>query len=610
MKHKKRLFASLLCCVLLFSACTPSDSNTMSDSESSTVTTAEDSKESLYVNVDFSVGGGYYKDKQSVVLSLPENAPKGTYLTYTTNGNIPQSTDKKHSSSVELSVLDKSECDVIRAACFDKNGKNIGRIKTNTYIKSGTKKVSAPYVVSIVADDSDLYGENGIITNYKNSGKDWERVCHVEIFDKNGEEVISQNAGLRIFGGSSRSSIFKSFRLVARRDGYYDETMYNGNGSFDYAFFSERTVINGESAGEKLQRFDRLVLRNGGNDSFLTSTDADRVTINRDAAANLFAMKYAPKVASQASCFVSVYLNGEYYGILDMKEDIDEDYISNVYGITDKENVTVIKSELDTERVCTLDHGDEIQCGRFCGAWFYYEVDQGPENALDEYIALCERAVNCSDSEYENVFKEVSKKIDLENFIQYTAINLFICNTDWGHNNLKLWRYNGTSDKSNEYTDGKWRFAMRDCDFAFGRYKSSHILPELYTLADMDMFNFVLANYYSGEYEYTENYADPLYLKGLLAFCLKNSNFRTEFEEYCRTLASDEAAEYLKGIFKAQLNTLSPLVTDHLDRWNGYVESSYSTRTWRKQMLALDDWATKRPQYFISHMESALAYFC
>ncbi len=600
---------------MILSSCT-TQSNSGKDTtvqyDSSNITTSQNSsstEESLYVNADFSLGGGYYSEKQIITVSLPENAPSGAFMTYTVDGNVPKSTDKKHTSSFEVTVLNDSSCDIIRVACFDKNGKNIGRVKTNTYIKSGSKKTDAPYVVSIVTDNDNLYGEKGIITNYLNSGKDWERVCHVEIFDKNGEEVISQDAGLRIFGGSSRSSAFKSFRLVARRDGYYDEMLYNGNGSFDYGFFDGRTVEVGETAGQKLQRFDRLVLRNGGNDSFLNSTNPENITNNRDAAANLFAMKYAPKVASQASCFVTLFLNGEYYGLLDMKEDIDEDYVSNMYGIADKENVTVVKSELDTSRGCTLDHGDEVQCGRFCGAWFYYEVDSGSQEALDNYIDMCKRAITCTEDKYEEVFTEVSSKIDLENFIQYTALNMFICNTDWAHNNLKLWCYTGENTVADTYADGKWRFAMRDCDFAFGRYESQYLLPELYTKADMDTFNFVLANYYSGEYVYTENYADPLYLKGLLAFCLKNDSFRADFVKYCELLASNEAESYLKDIFEMHSDVLNPLVSDHLDRWRGNIESSYSLRTWKKQMLKLNDWATKRPTYFLAHMNAALEYF-
>jgi hypothetical protein len=99
-----------------------------------------------------------------------------------------------------------------------------------------------------------------------------------------------------------------------------------------------------------LQRYDRFILRNGGNDSIqATAADPDMMTLTRDAVSNAFVAEFAPEVTYQTSRFAVVYLNGEYYGILDMKEDINDDYMLNVYGL-DKDKITVIKSELDTTR--------------------------------------------------------------------------------------------------------------------------------------------------------------------------------------------------------------------------------------------------------------------
>ena len=609
MKNCKRTAVLLLALALLLPSCTdktPNDTSLTTDSsaETSTLTTSEntaDPNESKYVNADFSLSGGFYSSKQTLTLSLPENAPDGAYITYTTNGNEPDENSEKYTG--EITVAD-GKTSVVRAACFDKDGNNIGRIKTNTYIKTSSGITAAPYTVSLVTDDENLYGESGIITNYNMSGKAWERVCHVEIFSPDGTEVISQDAGLRIFGGSSRSVAQKSFRLVARKTGYYDEMLYNGSGSFDYALFADRKLENGDT----LARFDRLVLRNGGNDSILNrAQDGDNASMIRDAAVNNFAVKYAPAVASQASTFAAVYLNGEYYGILDMKEDIDEDYISNLYGIEDKENITVVKSELDIERLCDGDHDENIPCGRFCGAWFYYEVDSGPETSLDDFKAFCQKVINSEASQYDALYEEVKAKIDIENFIQYTALNLYFCNTDWAHNNLKLWCYTGTPE-AGTYKDGKWRFAMRDCDFAMGRYESA-ALPELYTLANMNTFDFVLENYYSGKFEYIGNYADPLYLKGLLAFCLRNDEFRNEFKSFCNMITSDEAKAFLQKTVTELSDTLNPLMKEHISVWKDELPRKYSIRTWTREINDINNWISKRNSYFNDYMEASLANF-
>ncbi len=611
MNLKRKASVVLLCAALLLSSCTQDVTDTSELTQTADTSVASETHDvqtdvnsdvsSPYVNAEFSVPGGFYKSAEKLTLALSENAPDGAYITYTLDGNEPDKSSAKYKEAITVA---DGETTVVRALCFNKDGEPIGRIKTNTYICYDKDVVSAPYTVSIVTDSENLYGSKGIISNSENSGKKWERVCHIEIFDKDGTEAVSQDAGLRIFGGSSRTLAQKSFRLVARKTGYYDELLYNGSGSFDYPFFADRVANDGQA----LAKFDRLILRNGGNDAIInTGADGEKTSMIRDAAVNTFAIKYAPAVASQASCFAVVFLNGEYYGILDMKEDIDEDYVSNLYGIEDKENVAVVKSELDISRRCRGDHDENIPCGRYCGSWFYYEVDSGPENALDDFTAMCKKVLNAPDDEYDETYEYLSSKLDIENFMQYTALNLYFCNTDWGHNNLKLWCYMG-ENKDSSYKDGKWRFAMRDCDFAMGRYDSL-VLPEIYTLADTNTFDFTLGNYYSGKFEYVSNYADPLYLKGLLAFCLKNDTFRADFEEYCRLLCSDEAKAFLKDTVKKQKETLSPIIKAHITRWDDYTSRGYSVRTWSRQIGDIEKWIDDRSGYFISYMETALSNF-
>ena len=186
-------------------------------------------------------------------------------------------------------------------------------------------------------------------------------------------------------------------------------------------------------------------------------------------------------------------------------------------------------------------------------------------------------------------------------------MNLYFCNTDWAHNNLKLWCYTGTPE-AGTYKDGRWRFAMRDCDFTMGRYESL-ALPELYTLADMNTFDFVLGNYYSGKFEYVGNYADPLYLKGLLAFCLRNDEFREEFKNYCGTITSNEAKSFLQDTVTSLSDTLSPLMKEHIAVWKDELPRKYSIRTWTREINDINNWISKRNSYFNDYMEASLANF-
>ncbi len=553
----------------------------------------------------FSAEGGFYDKTQKVKLSLPAGAPKGSFVTYTIDCSEPTKSSKVLLGEIEAG---KNGCTVIRAAAFDREGNRIGPIVTQTYIRAEADRFST-LVVSLVTERKNLYGSSGIIDHPTSSGKAWERPCHVEIFTETGERIISQDAGIRIFGGSSRALPQKSFRLVARRDGYYDAEKYDGKGSFAYPFFAGRTVMAGPDAGEEAVRYDRLILRNGGNDSIqATAADPTAMTLTRDAAANAFFAAHTDKTALQSSRFVAVYLNGEYYGILDMKEDINDDYLRNVYGL-DKEQVCVIKSELDTTRHCGK-HDNGGMC-RFDDVWFYYAVDEGEDSELAEYEAMCSQAIGAlggSPEELEEAYQTLSAQLDTDSFLEYTALCLYVCNTDWPHNNLRVWRYTGEPVDGNPYTDGRWRFTARDLDFSFGRYECL-VLPEIYTQADTDNISFTLGNYADGAYSYAGNYPDSLYLQGLLALCLHNDGFRERFLAYCGTLCSEESAEGLKAIMDGYAAQIEGEIPYHIERWKNTIDGRYTADVWRENTEKMKQWAQERGAYFRKYLGFITEHF-
>ena len=547
----------------------------------------------------FSVESGFLTEAAELRVTPPDYAPLGVYVTYTLNGNEPNS--KSRSDGAPITV-GRDDCTVVRAACFDVHGNQISRIVTASYLKADEKRFNT-LVVSLTSDYSSLYGGSGIIDNPTSSGKNWERPCHVEIFESAGTKVVDQDAGLRIFGGSSRVLPQKSFRLIARKDGYYDESKYDGKGSFEYDFFPERRVIAGEEAGQPLRKYDRLILRNGGNDSLQhTAADPTGMTLTRDAAANAFFALHTENVAYQSSRFAAVFLNGDYYGILDLKEDINDDYIRNLYGL-DKEQVTVIKSELDTSRHCDK-HDSGGEC-RFDDVWFYYAVDNGPESELKEYETVCKAAVSAlggSEDELKKAYEELCRHIDPDNLLEYAAVCLYVCNTDWPHNNLRVWRYTGEPVEGNKYSDGRWRWTVRDMDFAFGRYECL-VLPEIYTQADTDNISFTLGNYKNGGYEYDGNYPDSLYLQGLLALCLHDGDFRSRFLAFCETLCSDGSVESLKAAMDDLSGQISGEIVSHISRWQDTIDGGYDADVWKENTEKMKLWAEERPGYFREYLK-------
>ena len=550
------------------------------------------------INPRFSIAGGIYEDSTTLTLSLPANV-EGYEIYYTTDGSLPTKSSKKYTSPISLSK--SLSAVVIRAACFKNSALPAGKVITNTYIFD-RKVASKLWTVSITAVGSEL----DYLT--KNYNETIEIPSHTEIITPEGKLVISQDTGLRIFGGSSRSLAQKSFKIIARKNDRLGSDIYIGKGSFSYPLFEDRIIKSGAGAGQVLRKYDSFILRNGGNDSLnATAADPTYPTLMRDNIANRFASKTLDSFDYSLSQFAAVYVNGEYYGILDMRENMNEDYVKNVYGVDD-DDVVVIKSELDTSRNCGKSHSGDC---RFCGAWFFYETDEGYEGELEAFKKLCQNAINATSSNYNNVYKQVASKIDLNSFAEYMALNLYLCNTDWPHNNVKIWRYTGKSVDGIEISDGKWRFMYRDMDFTFGRYECS-ILPEIKTDASVNMFYRTLGNYQNFGIDNSGNnrlYSDALYLQGLFNFCLKNQGFRTKFISICESLASEESSEILKECYTLAYANVSSEIAKHIKRWKNDISPDLTAQVWAKSAKRILSFIDSRPDYFIAHLNNAMRFY-
>ncbi len=548
----------------------------------------------------FTFPGGLYDEDAEIYLELTPSAPlpEGYKIYFTSNGQEPTKRHDEYSYSFPL--LTQTTSITIRAACFDPEGNAVGPIITETYIRNRDNRFTGKTIVAVTAKDSDLNGSKGIFANPTMSGKAWERPAHIEVIDADGSRVISQNGGVRVFGGSSRILPQKSLRLIARKDGHFDPQKYDGKGSFAVPLFPGRLLEDGPDAGILLEKYDRFVLRNGGNDA-LQSTAADplQMTLLRDNVSNTFAAAVAPDLTLQHSRMAVVFLNGEYYGILDMKEDVNDNYIRNVYGLPDKDNVTVIKSELDTSRHCQK-HGSGGEC-RFCDVWFFYEVDDGDPAELDVLTGLLQDVQSGKAG-----YSDVEAAFDMDSLLQYYALNLYLSNTDWPHNNVRIWRCTGETIDGISVTDNKWRFSLRDMDFTMGRYDCL-VLPEIDTSADVDTFRRCLGNYWDEDYD--DLYPDSLLLQGLLDCCLQNEGFRTAFADYCRSLATDANRDLLLSIIDTAAADIRSEIPYHLERWAGTFDGSYTAENWETQVENMKTFVHDRPGHFLAQLDAAMARY-
>ena len=387
--------------------------------------------------VCFSEAGYFLTETTHLELSVSSTRKTG-YITYTLDGTEPTETGTLYTEPLLLTTTEAITPNVysIRAKVWYKDGTS-SKTYVHTYFLS--KSIDTRYstiLISINGDPAELTdGPDGILfgTNYEQHGRESERAVHIEMLSPEGTLLFEQHAGARVFGGGSRKRAVKSLKLYARKE--YE----SGKGSFSTDIFGS-TTVDGTKA---ITKYDTLVLRNGGDD-FQNAFLRDEL-VQRLAAAAGF-KGYEAVVPALA------YINGEYYGFYWLHESYCDKYFQNRNGKSDGEYVVLEGS--DTYKTVS---GDDME-----------------KNAAKEFNALYKKYSNLDLTKDEN-YESLCALMDVENYIDYMSINLYISNTDWPQGNYHCFRYYAAEGE--EYgkgeTDGRWRFLLHDSDISFGTYQST-----------------------------------------------------------------------------------------------------------------------------------------
>ncbi|MBN8823481.1 CotH kinase family protein [Spirosoma sp.] len=320
--------------------------------------------------------------------------------------------------------------------------------------------------------------------NFFNEGDDWERPGNVEFFINNAS-VINQPIGLRTHGGCSRSVPRKSVRLY-------------GSSEFAYPFFDNRptNVV-----------YDRLLLRNGGNDwDYTTLVDAFGQTM----------VRHLP-FDTQSNRPVALFFNGEYWGVSNLYERYDRFYINQNYGVA-------------------TDSVDMVEVSQYT-----YEPTEGD---LTSFTALKNYFMNTSPVNY----TYVQTLMDVESFADYQMSEIFVANTDWPHNNLSMWRKRTSQYKPNAPRghDGRWRWMIRDLDWGITgqNYAQKNVFP---TALDTGQ-----------DAEFT------VYLRRLLAIPAFKTYFINRYADLLNTTFNPTRTTALLTSMQQQYQ---PNMAEHFNRW-------------------------------------------
>jgi len=424
-------------------------------------------------SIDFSKESGFYANGIAVELS----AARGREIYYTLDGSVPALENvqaQKYKEEINIEATEEERAYTLRAAVYQ-DGMRVSDVESRTYImgKNVEIRYSIP-VLAVTGSPEDFYNyEDGIMVhgkldeeyiaanpqwaeafekhlipvfgNFYQRGQGAEKEVVATLFDANGELMFSQNCGFRLYGAFSRMKNQPSFRLYARSE-------YDVQNDFEYAFFADQYTAEDTIQSD----YKRVIVRNGGNDNgyaFIRSEVATRIA------------KQAGYQDAPSASPVCVYLNGEYYGVHWFVTNFDDDYFRETYG----------------------DYPGKMYI--FEGQIHALEVaaDEEDENYIDlakEYnkqISYFETA----DLTLKENWEKLNTFMDVEGFIQYTAMQHYVSNEDSLYNNYRIYRYYAPDGNYTPGTvfDGRYRFLLFDMDYALGlNQERSHEEPEKHML--------------------------------------------------------------------------------------------------------------------------------
>ncbi|MCB9018216.1 MAG: CotH kinase family protein [Paludibacteraceae bacterium] len=503
----------------------------------------------------FSITPGIYNANISLSLTSSDNAQ----IYYTTDGSDP--TEK---SAIYTKPISMTGSSVVRARAYQ-NGRICSETATGTYIfadsyHSECGGFTLP-IISITTNPDNFFSDNiGIYTKGKNgvSGtsfcdsqsdvanyyQDWKRPVNFEYF-VDGKQVVCQEMEAAVMGGCSRSAELKSLKISASNKTGNSSILSEGSNEY-YNFFPNK----------KGTEYKSIQIRNGGNDySYSRIRDGFMQTLTEGTMG----------VDYQAYQPVAYFINGKYYGQMDLRERTNKDYIYTNYGLEDDE-IDLI--EISKEKV---------------------QVTEGSINAYDTLIAHSHNYTS------ENYYKDMSRLMDMDEYMDYQILEQYVVNTDWPANNCKLWR---ATDK------GRFRWIIYDTDFGFGLYgdgannhTSENTNMLLFAMGEGDRYNW--ANGTSTGSGFSAPDESDVWKVILFRNLMKNEEFKEKFlNKFLIHLGTTFETDRVLSVLDSVYSNAEAEICAH---WKKY---SPNYNSYSDQKGAMTNFAKKRADVVYDNLKS------
>ena len=360
-----------------------------------------------------SLAPGFYSGAQTVSITCSD--PTAT-IRYTTNGSTPTTTSTAYSGPISITTTT-----VLRAAAFGTDQPSF--TETNTYFIDVTHTTP---VVSVCSQQ--VYD---LIANGNQGGS--AKIGAFELFEEGGAFIDEGQGDFNKHGNDSWAYPQRGFDYISR-----DE--------FGYAADVEHQIFPESSR----DNFQRLILKPAANDNY-SFEDGAHI---RDAFAHTLSIRAQMKMDERTWRPCVLYINGQYWGVYEIREKCDDHDYTKYYYDQDKFNLQYLKT--------------------WGGTWTEY----GAPNAQPAWNSLV-NYIQTNNMGNPTNFAYVDSLLNWESLCDYFMFNSYTVTQDWLNWNTAWWRgMDPLGDKR------KWRYTLWDMDATFGHYINYTGIPDNSPQAD------------------------------------------------------------------------------------------------------------------------------
>lgn len=390
---------------------------------------------------------GFYEDALTVTLQANASLPSRASLHYSLDGSDPTADSPQYTGSLRLTPrAGRVAVYPLKVAVYYKGV--CRTVAERTYVVGGNvnTRFSLP-VLSITCTEEALYDpDTGIFVHYDEQTDEWICPAALTMFGADGRLLLERGIGLGVAGGTSAAFPVKSLRIEggAEYDARYDGLAL--------------TLLGSEAAATRFPRvtgYNHIRLRSGSQDLY------EGCNIRSSLLSRLAEQSNFDGCTGTQRCIV--YLNGAFYGIMDMQQPYSASYLADRYSLPDTAQVETVKGSEVVFRNVGFD------------AWFEAGLDDPANRAVLE------------------------EHFDMDNFLLYYAVEILANNNDWPMNNFEMWRYNGEAVEGNPYTDGRWRFLIYDADLTYFTHMGEEYETGFFEGCRGDIFVSLMEGLHRGE---------------------------------------------------------------------------------------------------------------